>query len=69
MNKEALQHLDEYDRQIVDRLNVSETTGQTSSLLQTGCLMGISVLAAAGKIIWSTRRAVNNVIIIKPDGV
>ena len=31
--------------------------------------MGISVLAAAGKIIWSTRRAVNNVIIIKPDGV
>ena len=27
MNEEALQHLDEYDRQIVDRLNVSETTG------------------------------------------
>ena len=27
MNEEALQHLNEYDRQIVDRLNVSETTG------------------------------------------
>ena len=35
--------------------------------------MGIGVLAAADKIIWSAewrnRRAVNNVIIIKPDGV